>query len=192
MMPMLRVLGQIASTYIICEGPNGLYLVDQHAAHERVLYERWMRERETVNASQELLEPLTLELSPTHWSVYSTERERLASSGFRIEPFGGQTVLVRALPVVLKNCDPRSALAEILDMTDEGGRPIESQVEARLIMSICKGAAIKGGQVMALEEMRALMRDLEKTTSPRTCPHGRPTMIQLNLSLLEREFGRRG
>ncbi|HZQ09781.1 MAG TPA: DNA mismatch repair endonuclease MutL [Anaerolineae bacterium] len=190
--PMLRVLGQIASTYIICEGPDGMYLVDQHAAHERVLYEKWQNEREPIHAVQELLEPLPLELSPIHVSVFAAEREHLARAGFQIEPFGGQTVLLRAVPSVLKQREPRAALLEILDMTDEGGNPLQAQDEARLVMSICKSAAIKGGQVMSLEEMRALIRDLEKTTSPRTCPHGRPTMIQLNLSLLEREFGRRG
>ncbi|MBI4670469.1 MAG: DNA mismatch repair endonuclease MutL [Chloroflexi bacterium] len=191
-LPILRVLGQIASTYIICEGPDGLYLVDQHAAHERVLYEKWMTEREMVFAAQNLLEPLPVELSPAHWAVYESERENFARAGFQLEPFGGNTLLLRALPTLLKKREPRAALLEILDLTDEGGNPIQAQAEARLIMSICKGAAIKGGQVMALEEMRALIRDLEKTTSPRTCPHGRPTMIQLNLTTLQKEFGRLG
>ena len=197
-LPMLRVLGQIASTYIICEGPEGLYLVDQHAAHERVLYDKWMQEREFTYAAQELLEPLPVELSPAHWAVYESERENLERAGFRIEPFGGQTVLLRAMPALLRKREPRAVLIEILDLTDEGGNPIPAieftaaHAEARLIMSICKGAAVKGGQVLSLEEMRALMRDLEKSISPRTCPHGRPTMIQLNLNMLAKEFGRLG
>lgn len=191
-LPMLRVLGQIFSTYITCEGPDGLYLIDQHAAHERVLYEKWMSEREISSAVQALLEPTAVELSAMHWAVYESERENLERAGFRIEPFGGQTVLVRAIPALLKKQEPRQVFVEILDMTDEGGNPIQAAAEARLIMSICKGAAIKGGQTMSLEEMRALMRDLEKCASPRTCPHGRPTMIQMNVAMLEREFGRRG
>lgn len=191
-LPLLRVLGQIFSTYITCEGPDGLYLVDQHAAHERVLYEKWMTEREVSTATQELLEPMPMELSAVHWAVWETEREDLERAGFRIEPFGGQTILVRAIPAILKNKEPRKTFLEILDMTDEGGYPIQAAAEARLIMSICKGAAIKGGQVMSLEEMRALMRDLERCVAPRTCPHGRPTMIQMNTAMLEREFGRRG
>lgn len=191
-LPILRVMGQIFSTYIICEGPDGLYLVDQHAAHERVLYEKWMTERETSTATQELLEPLPLELAAMHWAVYETERDNLERAGFRLEPFGGQTILVRAIPALLRNKEPRKTFLEILDMTDEGGNPIQAAAEARLIMSICKGAAIKGGQVMSLEEMRALIRDLENTTAPRTCPHGRPTMILMNTAMLEREFGRRG
>jgi len=192
-LPMLRVLGQIFSTYIICEGPDGLYLVDQHAAHERVLYEKWMTEREMIFAAQNLLEPLPVELSPAQWAVYESERENLERAGFQLEPFGGNTILLRAIPTLLQKREPRAALLEILDLTDEGGNPpIQAQTEARLIMSICKGAAIKGGQVMALDEMRALIRDLEKCDSPRTCPHGRPTMLQLNLMALQKEFGRLG
>jgi DNA mismatch repair protein MutL len=191
-LPLLRVLGQIFSTYIICEGPDGLYLVDQHAAHERVLYEKWMSEKEISTANQVMLEAMTIELSPAQYAVYENERENLERAGFQIEPFGGSTILLRAIPEILKKQDPRKAFLEILDMTDEGGNPIQTAAEARLIMSICKGAAIKGGQVMALEEMRALIRDLEKCASPRTCPHGRPTMIQLNLNTLAKEFGRLG
>lgn len=191
-LPFLRVLGQIFSTYIICEGPDGLYLIDQHAAHERVLYEKWMSERAMSTATQELLEPVTTELSGANWANFEAERENLERAGFRIEPFGGQTILVRGIPAILKNHDLRKTFLEILDMTDEGGNPIQAQAEARLVMSICKGAAIKGGQIMSLEEMRALIRDLEKCSSPRTCPHGRPTMIQMNVAMLEREFGRRG
>ncbi|MCC7163875.1 MAG: DNA mismatch repair endonuclease MutL [Anaerolineae bacterium] len=191
-LPMLRVMGQIFSTYIICEGPDGLYLVDQHAAHERVLYEKWMNEREISPATQELLEPLSLELSAMHWAIYESERENLERAGFRLEPFGSQTILLRAIPSLLEHKEPRKTFLEILDMTDEGGNPIRATAEARLVMSICKGAAIKGGQVMSLQEMRALIRDLENTTAPRTCPHGRPTMILMNTAMLEREFGRRG
>jgi DNA mismatch repair protein MutL len=191
-LPLLRVLGQIFSTYIICEGPDGLYLIDQHAAHERVLYDRWLTEGGAAGATQELLEPLPVELSPLHWAAYESEKSYLDRAGFRIEPFGGQTVLLRGVPVVLRNKEPRKTFLEILELTDEGGNPIQAEAEARLVMSICKGAAIKGGQVMALEEMRALVRDLERTKSPRTCPHGRPTMILMNTALLEREFGRRG
>lgn len=191
-LPILRVLGQIFSTYIICEGPDGLYLVDQHAAHERVLYEKWMSERAISTANQILLEPVTIELFPAQFAVYENERENLERAGFQIEPFGGSTILVRAIPEILKKQEPRKTFLEILEMTDEGGNPIQAEAEARLIMSICKGAAIKGGQVMSLDEMRALIRDLEKCSSPRTCPHGRPTMILMNVGMLEREFGRRG
>jgi DNA mismatch repair protein MutL len=144
------------------------------------------------NTSQELLEPLVLDLSPLQWNAVSAHRTLLEQVGFRLEPFSGQTVMLRAIPPLLKNREPRAALVEILDEMEAGAAPLEQEAEARLITSICKSAAVKGGQTMSLEEMRALLRDLEKSSAPRTCPHGRPTMIQLNLGQLEREFGRRG
>ena len=190
--PMLRVLGQILSTYIIAEGPDGLYLVDQHSAHERVLYEQLLAERAGAKiAVQELLDPLTLELTPTQFAVLDANRERFASVGFNIEPFGNQTFLVRSVPAMMKASDPRVAIVGIIDEMEQGEEPLEKSAEARLISSVCKSIAVKGGQVLSLEEMRELIRRLEQTTAPRTCPHGRPTMVQLNIGQLEREFGRK-
>lgn len=191
-LPMLRVLGQIASTYIIAEGPDGLYLVDQHAAHERVLYEQLAAERAGAQVTvQNLLDPAPLQLTLAQFGTFEANRQALASVGFQIEPFGNQTVLLRAVPAVLKSPDPRQALAAILDEMEQGESPLEKTAEARLISSVCKSIAVKGGQVLSLEEMRELIRRLEHTTAPRTCPHGRPTAIQLNVSQLEREFGRK-
>ncbi|CAG0991530.1 DNA mismatch repair protein MutL [Anaerolineae bacterium] len=190
--PMLRVLGQIMSTYIIAEGPDGLYLIDQHAAHERVLYEQLTAERASATiATQDLLDPTPLQITPAQQAALETHRDALASVGFRIEPFGNQTILLRAVPAVMKKSDPRAALVAIIDELEQGEEPLEKSADARLITSVCKGIAVKGGQVLSLEEMRELIRRLEQTTAPRTCPHGRPTMIQLNLGQLEREFGRK-
>ena len=190
--PMLRVLGQIASTYIIAEGPDGLYLIDQHAAHERVLYEQLTAERSGATiAVQELLDPAPLQLTPAQSAALDANRTLLASVGFNVEPFGNQTILLRTVPAVLKASDPRAALVAIVDEMEQGEEPLERSADARLITSVCKGIAVKGGQVLSLEEMRELVRRLEQTTAPRTCPHGRPTMIQLNVSQLEREFGRK-
>ncbi len=191
-LPMLRVLGQIMSTYIIAEGPDGLYLIDQHAAHERVLYEQLTAERASATiATQDLLDPTPLQITPAQQAALETHRDALASVGFRIEPFGNQTILLRAVPAVMKKSDPRAALVAIIDELEQGEEPLEKSADARLITSVCKGIAVKGGQVLSLEEMRELIRRLEQTTAPRTCPHGRPTMIQLNLGQLEREFGRK-
>ena len=191
-LPMLRVLGQIASTYIIAEGPDGLYLIDQHAAHERVLYEQLSAERAgALVAVQELLDPAPMPLTPAQFAALEANRAALASVGFSVEPFGNQTFLLRTVPAVLKSSDPRAALATIVDEMEQGEEPLEKSADARLITSVCKSIAVKGGQVLSLEEMRELVRRLEQTTAPRTCPHGRPTMIQLNVSQLEREFGRK-
>jgi DNA mismatch repair protein MutL len=190
--PMLRVLGQIASTYIIAEGSDGLYLVDQHSAHERVLYEQLRAERAGATvATQELLDPAPIQLTPAQIATFDANRDALAAYGFRLEPFGGDTVLMRAIPAVMAKRDPKAALIAILDELEQGEEPLEKSADARLITSICKSIAVKGGQVLSLEEMRELIRRLEQTSSPRTCPHGRPTAIQLNLGMLEREFGRK-
>jgi DNA mismatch repair protein MutL len=197
---MLRVIGQIASTYLIAEGPDGLYLVDQHAAHERVLYEQLMANHSPLSpgaanvsqSAQNLLEPLVVNLTPAQWAAYSENRAIFEHVGFHLEPFGGQALMIRAIPAATKNREPRALLVEVLDELGGGETLFAQDAEARLITSICKSIAVKGGQTLSLEEMRALIRDLEKTASPRTCPHGRPTMIHLNLSNLEREFGRRG
>jgi DNA mismatch repair protein MutL len=186
-LPPLRVLGQIAQTYIIAEGPEGLYLIDQHAAHERVLYERLMVERAKMAvASQALLEPLTMELA----SVAGEESlEFLNQLGFDIEPFGGETVLVRSVPAMLAKGDIGQAIVEIVDGLSEGGT-IEAGEERALISLVCH-SAVRAGKTLSIEEMRDLIRQLEETTMPRTCPHGRPTMIHLSAAQLAREFGRR-
>lgn len=194
-LPPLRVLGQVAQMYIIAEGPEGLYLLDQHAAHERVLYEQMLAQQAAAveEVSQTLLEPLTLELSLELTSVMETHRDLLAKLGFQIEPFGGQTFLVRVVPVLLAHSetDLRQAMVNVLEETLAGRRPLEWKKEERIIASICKQAAIKAGQTLSYQEMCELVRQLEATTMPRTCPHGRPTMIHLSRSQLEREFGRR-
>jgi len=191
-LPMLRVLGQILSTYIIAEGPDGLYLIDQHSAHERVLYEQLMAERAGAQIiAQELIDPLTLQLTPAQQAALEAHRAALTSVGFKFDEFGAQTILLRAVPAVMKKNDPRDALVRIIDELEQGEAPLKKSVEARLISSVCKSIAVKGGQTLSLEEMRELVRRLEQTSAPHTCPHGRPTMIQLNIGQLEREFGRK-
>ncbi|MCR4405786.1 MAG: DNA mismatch repair endonuclease MutL [Anaerolineae bacterium] len=190
-LPPLRVLGQVARTYIIAEGPSGLYLIDQHAAHERILYEQLIAQKEQSPA-QALLEPTILELTPDQIAVMEEQLPVLTRLGFTIEPFGGSTYLVRAVPAVLVGTDLRQALAGIVDELAEGRMsPLAHEREKRVIASVCKQAAIKAGQVLSDEELRELIRQLEATTMPRTCPHGRPTMIHLSQAQLEREFGRR-
>jgi DNA mismatch repair protein MutL len=189
-LPPLRVLGQIAQTYIIAEGPEGLYLIDQHAAHERVLYERLMAERAKMAiASQALLEPLTTELPFQSGEVGEKSLELLSQLGFDIEPFGGETVLVRAVPTMLAQGDIGEAIVEIVDGLTEGG-VAEAGEEKALISLVCH-SAVRAGKTLSLEEMRDLIRQLEEAAMPRTCPHGRPTMIHLSAEQLAREFGRR-
>jgi len=185
--PPLRVLGQLGRTYIIAEGPEGMYLIDQHAAHERMLYERLLSERTKMAVpSQRLLEPLALDLGPEEASLIEEKMEALRSWGFDLEPFGGQTYLLRAVPAILKGSDLPQTVREVID---EASRQVGRWEEEFVISLACHGA-VRAGQTMSDGEMRELVRQLEETTSPRTCAHGRPTMIHLSAEQLEKEFGR--
>jgi len=191
LLPLLRVVGQLGATYVICEGPDGLYLIDQHAAHERVLYEQFLAERAAQKlAIQPLLEPLVLDLSPEQAAVAAEELGTLAELGITIEPFGGSSYLVRSLPAILSKDTPQAAVIEIVDGLAQADDVVGATHEAALITLICKRAAVKGGQVMSLAEMQELIRRLETCRSPRTCPHGRPTMIHVSATELARMFGR--
>jgi DNA mismatch repair protein MutL len=112
--------------------------------------------------------------------------------GFEVEEFGTNTFQVRSMPVLFSGGDPSSALRALVEDFEEDETPLQSEVEARLAARVCKRLAVKGGQVLTNEEQRALLNDLEACQSPRTCPHGRPTMIHLSVDTLERQFGRKG
>ncbi len=190
--PLLRLVGQVAASYLVAEGPDGLYLIDQHAAHERILFERFTAQRNDSVPSQSLLEPQTVELPPSSAEALVGQLSILRGLGFQVEEFGRSTFLVRAVPSLLSGMDPAAALQVIVDDFEEDETPLGEEVEARIIARVCKRAAVKAGQVLSAEEQRALLRDLEQCQAPRTCPHGRPTMIHLSVDLLERQFGRKG
>ena len=191
LLPLLRVVGQLAATYIVAEGPDGMYLIDQHAAHERVLYEQMVAEHATNRlALQPLLEPLMLDFSPEQAAVVAEELETLNHLGVEIETFGGASYLVRSLPAILGRENPHAALTEIVDGLAQRDDLVEATREARLVTLICKRAAIKGNTPLSMAEMQELVRRLEGCRSPRTCPHGRPTMVYLSSGELARQFGR--
>ena len=190
-LPPMRVVGQIAATYIIAEGPAGMYLVDQHAAHERILYEQFMAEQATHQIiSQQTLEGVAVELAPASARLIEENLDALKAIGFEIEPFGVNRFNVRAVPVILANRVPRDAIATILDDLEAGAEPGQSTLEAKIILRVCKAAAVKAGQTLSYEEMQSIMRQLERCAFPRTCPHGRPTMIHISGDQLAKEFGR--
>jgi DNA mismatch repair protein MutL len=181
----------VGTTYVVAEGPEGVYLIDQHAAHERVLFEQLLAERERAAvASQAMLEPQAVELSPEAMGLLEEQLEALSSMGFQIEPFGGTTMLVRALPALVAQEHPREVLEDIAAALQAGDSPLSDRVEEAVARQVCKRASVKAGQVMTREEMEGLLRGLEGCVSPRTCPHGRPTMIHLGVEQLAREFGR--
>jgi DNA mismatch repair protein MutL len=186
--PILRVLGQLASTYIIAEGPDGLYLIDQHSAHERVMFENILAQRAQRKVEiQGLLEPLTIELNTRQTEQLNSRGELLTQFGIEIEPFGDRTYLIRAIPAMLKVEKVAEVVREILDSPEEDAA---AKWEERIALSIACHSALRAGQNLDQEEIKELVRQLEQTTSPRTCPHGRPTMIHLSALQLAREFGR--
>ncbi|MEZ4555139.1 MAG: DNA mismatch repair endonuclease MutL [Caldilineaceae bacterium] len=193
-LPPLRVVGQVGTMYIVAEGPEGVYLIDQHAAHERILYEKFMAQRYGLDGAevprQHLLEPLTLHTGSELAGQVAQHLDVLNRIGFEVEPFGGDTFIVRAVPAVLSGDDPRRGLDEIVQTLGDRRNMVGEELEARLVKMVCKRAAIKAGQQLSVIEMRELVRQLEECQAPRTCPHGRPTMIQLSAGELEKAFGR--
>lgn len=192
-LPALRILGQLAESYILAEGPEGLYLIDQHAAHERVLWERLLAQHELGSLpSQHLLDPAPVSIPAESAALLEGQLDVLRDLGFEIEPFGGNTFLVRAVPALMIQDDIAAALREIVADLEMGDAVLRKDLEARVLRRVCKRMAIKAGRVLSFAEMQALVRDLEACESPRTCPHGRPTMIYVGLKQIEKEFGRLG
>lgn len=189
-MPVLRVVGQVGTTYVVAEGPDGMYLIDQHAAHERVLYEKLLVERaERQVEVQGLLAPLTLSVTASQSAVFDAARTALTELGFDVEPFGERTLVLRAVPAVMSERDPSRAVTELLDALAEP-EGLEPGAD-RTVMTVACHAAVRAGMTLAPDEMRELVRLLEGCDSPRTCPHGRPTMMHLSAMTLDREFRRR-
>jgi len=191
--PLLRLIGQIGATYLVAEGPDGLYLIDQHAAHERILFEKLMTQHAMKNIpSQALLTPVAVTLPPSSANILITQLSVLQHFGFDVEEFGPNTFQVRAMPALFMGSDPSAALRALVEDFEEDESPLQNEIEAKLAARVCKRMAVKAGQALSTEEQRALLNDLEACDSPRTCPHGRPTMIHLSVDMLERQFGRRG
>lgn len=189
-LPPLRVLGQLSQTFIIAEGPGGLYLIDQHTAHERVLYERFWAEKQRQSVAQQgLLAPLSVDLAPVQVAALLEKRDMVATLGFAVEPFGGETILVRSIPAMLSPHAVGETLAELAEVLAGGGDG-ERLFENALLTVVCH-SAVRAGQTLSHDEMRDLIRQLEQTALPHSCPHGRPIFLHLSTERLASAFGRR-
>jgi DNA mismatch repair protein MutL len=192
-LPMLRLIGQIAASYIVAEGPAGLYLIDQHAAHERILYEQFIAEYARQNTiTQYALEAQTIQVSPAEARLIEANLDVLAQLGFGLESFGPNLFIIRSVPAILADGDPVEVIASIIEDLEQGIAPGQKVIEDKIVLRVCKSAAVKAGQVLSLEQMQGLVRQLERCESPLTCPHGRPTLIHISSDHLAREFGRLG
>jgi DNA mismatch repair protein MutL len=193
-------LGQLHDTYILTQYPGGVFIVDQHAAHERVVYERLRaRFQDGVGEAQRLLFPATLELGAIDPQWLDTCVPRLAALGFTLEPFGGRTYRVQSVPALLAERDYAAALLDMFEVlrSPEDADPaaehpgeIPPVLDRLLTVMACHGA-IRAHQRLQDEEMRALLRDLAHTAMPFTCPHGRPVLLNVALSEIEKKFLRR-
>lgn len=190
-LPIMRVVGQVGAAYIITEGPDGLYLIDQHAAHERILYEQFLAEWEKKQvASQGLVTGTAVHLSPPQATLLEEHLDTFAALGFQLEPFGPNAFMVRAVPALLAKLDPAQAVLSVVEDLERGDAPMQEAIERKIILRVCKTAAVKAGQTLSPAEMEAMVWQLEACHNPHTCPHGRPTLIHLSVAQLARQFGR--
>ena len=183
---------QLQRTYLMFEHDHGVVLIDQHSAHERVLYEQFMGVLESgAQPSQRLLFPMTLHLGPEEAEAFERNREIFELLGFEIEGFGGHTLLVRAVPMPHPRFDPERCLRETLaSLTGDREASTHARHE-RLAATVACKAAIKAGDALSPGEMRALYIALRDTTLPAHDVHGRATIVQLTWDEIERRFGRR-
>lgn len=187
-LPLLRVLGQISLTYIVAEGPDGLYLIDQHSAHERVIYEKLKKDRGKAIPSQRLLEPVTVEFTPYLSDLLEFMLPSLREMGFEMEEFGPNTWILRAVPAPFVSRDVRKAVVEFVEALASGGT--EHLEGDKLLTTLACHCAVKAGDPLSMEEMRKLVQEMEALDVMQTCPHGRPTVVRISIERLAREFGR--
>lgn len=190
--PRLRIIGQVLDLYIVAEGAEGLILIDQHAAAERIRFERLRERHSQKSIRQELAEPIAIELSPSEQLLIESWQETLQDIGFEIAPFGGNTYSVRAVPALGKRLESAEAVHDILRDLFASGKVASDSTNREEILKLlaCKGS-IKSGRVLEMDEMRRLLEDLYLCQEPLTCPHGRPVMVVIDQSQLERLFARR-
>ncbi len=188
----IRILGQIQDSYIIASDPRGLLIIDQHVAHERILYEKLAEARKRdLTEVQGLLVPLTVDLPPHQLAVFDRVMPELIRNGFQVERFGGSSVLVRSVPAVARDSDCRGLLMEILEGLESEDRTSDvDRIRDRIAVSMACRAAIKVHMPLTMEKMQWLLDELALTRIPTNCPHGRPIILRFSLYEIERNFGR--
>jgi DNA mismatch repair protein MutL len=192
-LPQLRVIGQLAQSYIVTEGKDGMFLVDQHAAHERILLERMIAAlKAQAPFSQLLLTPLPIELAPLELEAIEEHIQQLEHIGFALKIVDGKTLEVQAVPNILVKRMNNTSIHELLiELTAAENLGHTETWEERALANVACKAAIKQNYFLTVGEMREMLEQLEQTQAPYSCCHGRPTMVHFSLSSLEHEFGRR-
>jgi DNA mismatch repair protein MutL len=188
----LRPLGQIRNSFILAVNEDGLWIIDQHVAHERVLFERILRQRSAKQMeSQRLLMPLVIELTPAQQAIFSDIAEELARNGFEAEPFGTRSVAVKIAPAGVDAAQVEHMLNEILEQLMREDQAINLEaVRTRIAASIACHAAIKVNMPLEQNKMEWLLAELAKTEHPMTCPHGRPVVLRYSMQDIQKAFKR--
>ena len=191
--PTYKLVGIAFNTYIIIEIQNELYIIDQHAAHERVMYER-VKENyysDSNKDSQMLLLPDIITLTHKEMDILKDNYEMFEKAGFVLEEFGDNTIKVSGVPNICLDLDTKELFLETLDEINQVARTAKQEIEERFIATVACKAAVKANMDLTNEEVDSLMNDLLKLPNPFTCPHGRPTAIKMNKNDIERKFARR-
>ena len=187
-----KYLGQFADTYLVFGGPDGVMLVDQHAAHERIILERLKAAAGGKVISQPLLMPEVVSLTPAQISLFEGAMPLLSDIGLELEIFGRDAIVVKALPASLPHVPPGDVISDLADQLGDGRAwPSLAERKEKILASLACRAAIKANAVLSAEEVASLCRDLENTPFNKTCPHGRPISVQFSLYEIERMFKRK-
>lgn len=190
-LPQLRVIGQVHGTYIIAENEEGLFLIDQHAAHERINYECFYRKfGQPEQVSQELLVPITMEFTPSEAEVLRSRTALFSQIGVYFEPFGGNTFIIRSVPEWMPKGEELEILQEITEwVLQDRSLDIAKLREQSAILTACK-ASLKANDYLSREEIESLLAQLAACDNPFTCPHGRPVIVSFSTYELEKMFKR--
>ena len=188
----LHPLGQIRNSFILAVNQDGLWIVDQHVAHERVLFERILKQRATQKVeSQRLLMPIVLELSPAQQAIFSEIADELQHNGFEAEPFGARSVAVKVAPAGVDAAAVEHMLHELLDQISREEQSLNlEKIRARIAASIACHAAIKVNMPLEQNKMEWLLAELAKTDHPMSCPHGRPVVLRYSVKDIQKAFKR--
>jgi DNA mismatch repair protein MutL len=187
-----RYLGQFANTYLVFAGVDGLLMIDQHAAHERIILERLKKSSGQKAVSQSLLMPEVVSLTPGQVNLFSAQIEFLQEIGLDVEIFGRDAIIIKALPAVLPKINPREIITDIADqLSEQNQTPNLQERKEKILASLACHAAIKANSVLSAEEVARLCHDLEETSYNSTCPHGRPISVNFSLGEVERMFKRK-
>ncbi|HEY5069273.1 MAG TPA: hypothetical protein VII37_05785, partial [Candidatus Acidoferrum sp.] len=188
----LKPLGQVSSSFIVAVNGGGLWLVDQHVAHERVLFEQHLSARRAGKIeAQRMLMPMVIELAPRQIVIYEKIAEELAANGFEVEPMGPRSVAIQAVPAGILASDAEKLLTEILDGIERESAAISIEtLQAKIAASTACHAAIKVNLPLDQTKMEWLLAELAKTDCPMSCPHGRPVVLRYSVKEIERAFQR--